>query len=558
MPDVQAGDIFLYMILFRAKLKYDFVLLFIATLIAIASALNGCNSQSSDLYIRARAGAYVTAVPKFAADTKNSLSVSIYNDERLLKKIEIDSSSKKPFQLKLDEWPGEFLKISFESRRGAKWENIAEAESVNNDIFAPRRFTQGAPPNVVIYLVDALRADRLGCYNPQSTASPNIDLFSKEAVLFQRAYAPSSWTKSSVASLFTGTNPPAHGAIGREGMLDNKLPTLAESLKKAGYNTAAFITNGNVSETFAFDRGFDVFRFLPEDPAGEGVYGSSAELLDKTQSKIENIQEPFFIYMHQSDPHAPYTPPPETSRKFIPSDAAQISGSMDIIRKLIHRGMTISPPQLKYLAGLYDGEVAAADAGFGRFLDILRKRGAMQNTIVVFIADHGEEFYEHKGFAHGGTLYEESVRVPLIAKFPGDVTSKTLSAYACIVNIPGMILNYLGIEPPVTMSRGNAAPIYFHEELDKVVKEAILDWPMKLIRNVNLTNQWGDRTIQWEMYDLERDPSEINLIARERKITRQVLEAELKILREKNARSEPIPKINLSPEQKKKLEALGY
>lgn len=531
------------------------------------------NYRTEEVYARARPGSRVYALPmgvEAAADADFRVVVS--DDGGELEELDVESDGK-PFVLKLDKWSGKFLKISLQARgEGAHWVGVRldsrAAGEPRPGVSAEGRSDEF--PNVIIYLVDALRADALGCYNPQSSASPHIDSFAQDGVVFGRAYSPSSWTRPSVASLFTGACAPYHGAVGRRGFLARTPDTLAQILKKAGWRTEGYVTNGNVAAELGFDRGFDRYVYLPENPDASNVYSSSEELLDKIAPALDRLDRPFFLYIHQSDPHAPYTPPAGLAGRFIPSGAEPVSGGMEVFRKLVYRAITPSRSQVEYLHGLYRAEVAAADAGFRKFLNMLKEKGFYENSLIFFVADHGEEFYEHKGFGHGGTLYEEQVRVPLIVRYPGGAPSGRVETPVSIVEIPATVLDYLGLAVPPHM-RGKSltalaglngsttpAPLYMHEVLDKVEKEAVLDWPMKLVRNINRTNQWGDRVVGWEMYDLSEDPAEQRPVSIGRNITRRVLKKELARLRKKYSPPSEIEKARMSPELKKRLEALGY
>jgi len=550
--------------------RLKFKTLLIAALIGQVATAGCTRYEAVDAYVRARPGVRIRAIAKSDPGSKATYRVAVISDEGKLATMPVEATGDEPYILELDKWSGEFLKLRFEARGArAGWKAIHIDEPWVDEV-AAGDITPDNPPNVVIYLVDALRADRLGCYNGQVRTSPGIDAFARDAALYKRAYSPSSWTRPSVASVFTGADAPAHGAVGRTGSLDENMPTLAELMKEAGYHTAAFVTNGNVAGEFGFARGFDVYHYLPENPGGIGVYASSDELLDKIQPELEKLDQPFFLYIHQSDPHAPYTPPRDLARRFTPPEAEPIPGTMDVFKKLVHRAMVPSPGQVKHLLGLYDAEVAAADAGFGRFMDFLRDRGVAEKTLIVFTADHGEEFYLHRGFGHGGTLYEELIRVPLIVRYPGTRGAQVAGEPVSIADIPATILGYLGIKTPPTM-RGvdlraigakDPSPciraLYFHELLDKVDKEAIIDWPMKLIRNTNKINQWGDRVLEWELYDLAADSYEQHPLGRSRKITRRVLEEELRSLSRFNASTTPPSRRKPSSELKKRLESIGY
>ncbi len=553
---------------------YRSFLIIVSLISALLLFSIGCTDyRTEEVYARARPGFYVSAKPTLSKTSPEAdFRVMVSDDDGVLEKLDVDAGSEL-FALKLDKWRGKFLRISLQAKgEGAFWKNIklqtrpdwkARSKSFAGDENDKR-------PNVIIYLVDALRADALGCYNPESFASPHIDSFARGAVIFKRGYSPSSWTRPSVASLFTGTCPPHHGAVGRRGGLSERLDTLAGVLKRAGWRTEGYVTNGNVAPELGFGRGFDRYVYYPEDPGDEDVYSSSEGLLEKIGPSLKKLEGPFFLYIHQSDPHAPYTPPSGLAEKFMPSAAQPISGGMEVFRKLVYRAITPSRAQVDYLHGLYRAEVAAADAGFHKFLELLKKKGFYENSLIFFVADHGEEFYEHRGFGHGGTLYEEQVRAPLIMRCPGGGASKSVRTPVSIVDVPATVLDSLGIDKPEHMSGRNLtaiagsedsltpAPLYMHEVLDKVEKEAVLDWPMKLVHNTNRTNQWGDRVVEWEMYDLSRDPAERRPISTGRGITREVLKNELERLRGQYSPPLDAGEAQISTELKKRLEALGY
>jgi len=164
-------------------------------------------------------------------------------------------------------------------------------------------------PNLIVYLIDTLRADHLGCYGYGRPTSPRIDQFASDATLFRNGYAQSSWTRSSVASIFTGLYPTRHRTNGRKDVLPDSAQTLAELLHEIGYTTAAFVTNGNVSRDFGLSQGFDVYDHLPEQSTRE-IHQLSDRLNERVFTWLEDASRagPFFLYVHATDPHAPYTP----------------------------------------------------------------------------------------------------------------------------------------------------------------------------------------------------------------------------------------------------------
>ncbi len=285
-------------------------------------------------------------------------------------------------------------------------------------VIADERPSAGRP-NIVLYLIDTLRADRLGCYDPQTerrprSTSPRIDAFAGEAVLFERVTAQSSWTRASMASVFTGKWPPAHGTNGRDDRLRTDQGVLPERLRAAGYRTAAFVTNPNLGPVFGFDRGFDDFVYLPEDIGSDGVHRVVADWLEENAG-----QAPFFLWVHTVDPHAPYVAPEPFSGRLAPGVDDEVGRrSLAILDDLQAGRRQLDAGILGQLEALYDATVAYNDHSFGELLDALEGRGLLDEAAVVLLSDHGDEFHEHGNWQHGRALHAESIDVPLIVKLP--------------------------------------------------------------------------------------------------------------------------------------------
>ena len=279
----------------------------------------------------------------------------------------------------------------------------------------------------MVYLIDTLRADHMGCYGYPRDTSPNLDRLAREGVLFERAYAPSSWTRATVGSLFTGLLPPGHGAQRRDQALRGDVPTLAEMLREQGYATAAFISNPNVLPVFGFGRGFDEVvdvESRSRETRADGVHSAVFEYLDRPRDP----STPLFLYIHTRDPHTPYEPLPPYDTRFRPEPAWS------------HYEKT---------KALYDGEIAYNDAEIPNLLDRLEQEGIASNALMAFVSDHGEEFFEHGSWEHGQTLYEEQLAVPLIMTFPGGVhAGSRVERPARITDLMATIADVVGTAAP--------------------------------------------------------------------------------------------------------------
>lgn len=304
----------------------------------------------------------------------------------------------------------------------------------------PVRKEKKPRPNVVIYLVDTLRADRLGCYGHPKPTSPHLDRFAEGATLFETAVAQAPWTRPSVASVLTGLGPLSHGVRTLEERLPDAADTLAERLRAAGYRTAAFSTNWHVSADTGFAQGFDDFVLVPREGSA-AVNRRVLAWLGRHQGR-----EPFFLYVHVLDPHAPYTPPPDLRRRFAPG-ARPEAGTLDNLRRIYAVRGKRRAARIAEVAPLYDAEVAANDRSFGALLSALRERKLFDESLIVFVSDHGEALGERGSFGHARSLYAEELNVPLVAKLPGQTRGERVSRLAQHVDLLPTVLAAAGLPP---------------------------------------------------------------------------------------------------------------
>ena len=386
---------------------------------------------------------------------------------------------------------------------------------------------EGAPSfagaNVLVYLIDTLRADHLGVYGYGRPTSPQIDAFARDAVVFEQARAQSSWTKPAVASLLTGLLPQRHGAVGRADPLPAALERLPERLQLAGYETFAVVTNSTVSADFGFDLGFHEFVMLGEG-AGPEVHQLSdavnrqvASWLRRRERDPRAPAHPFFAWLHTSDPHEPYAPRSPWRERFAAAPLRPDIVKGPAVWRALREDPHLDVARVAAdLASLYDAEIAFNDAQFGALLERLRARHLYDETLIVLLSDHGEEFYEHGGFSHGATLYEEQLHVPLLVKFPGSWKAGTrVPVPVQHVDLLPTLLAALGLPAPDGLPGSNlmplvagAAPPEPRELLAHLVApydllEAVRRGPAKLVR----TRDRGG-AVSFERYDLAADASE--------------------------------------------------
>ena len=312
------------------------------------------------------------------------------------------------------------------------WSHVRIARETVRD----RQPAAATAPNVLVVVVDTLRADRLGCYGNTPSPSPTLDGLAGQGVVFTEAVAQASWTLPSIASLLTGLHPHSHGALGRprlaggaddedrtgEGFLTDAVVTWAEVAARAGITTVGVSANPLVSRATNLAQGFETLVELPWDPAGRNWAPAGDVSTVFLRWLARNRAHRFLACLHYMEPHDPYTPPPELrpvapagmrpaiARGWIRDEANRVNW---------HGGERLPEAELRHLRQLYDGEIRAWDMDLAHLLDGLAVLGVRDSTLIVVTADHGEEFQEHGLLTHGAHLYEESLRVPLVIVGPG-------------------------------------------------------------------------------------------------------------------------------------------
>ena len=277
-------------------------------------------------------------------------------------------------------------------------------------------FVGGAPlftaeeqhPPIVIIAVDTLRADRLGCYGYWRPTSPEVDAMAEDAILFSRCFTPSPLTTPAFASLMTSMPPHRHGAK-RNGLpIFPKVGTLADILKSMGYRTGAFISSWPLKAKLSgLDRGFDTYGEVFDKKRWLGTInpeGRAPTVNEKVFDWLDrNAGEPIFLWVHYSEPHAPYLH----------------HKAFDFGYNRWHKERYHPDSDLRKMRN-YDTEVGFVDHHIGRLIDRLRQDGLYRRACVVFMSDHGESFGEHGEFGHGRRLFNSTLHVPLMVKLPGN------------------------------------------------------------------------------------------------------------------------------------------
>ena len=422
--------------------------------------------------------------------------------------------------------------------------------------------------NVVVWLVDALRADRLSAYGAAPRTSPHLDRMVREGLIFTRPRAQASWTAASTGSIFTSLYPSRHGAEREKQRLLPGCVTLAERLAAAGVYTMGLVANGHIKSLMNFDQGFDRYVFL--HGRGHPPHADAAQIIEQLRPMLEqSADKPFFLYVHSVDPHGPYTPPAPYDTLFT---SAGYGGTMDgRYEPSDFRGRPpdrVSEDDLGQLTGLYDGEIAWSDLHLGMLVAELRRLGLLEKTLILVTGDHGEEFLDHGGWDHGKTLYTEQLRVPLAGRLPEgerqEIPAGTMvHQSALLVDIYPSVLDFLGVTSSedqlldlegrsflTAAASGEGERLVFSEEnKTKDLLFSVEQGRYKLIRR--LKPEPGN-----ELYDLLADPGETRDIAGDHpRVVARLTEAGEAI---RSRRSVEREEVALDQATREELRALGY
>ncbi|MEE2778370.1 MAG: sulfatase [Acidobacteriota bacterium] len=428
--------------------------------------------------------------------------------------------------------------------------------------------------NVLVYLVDTLRADHLGCYGYERDTSPHLDAFAADATLFRNAMAQAPWTRPAVASIFTGLTPIAHGVNTRESLLPPEALTLPELFQAAGYDTVGIVTNPNLAEQVGFSQGFGEYQLtLPKYATAEELAEVTAEdVIDRFESWVRSrssVDGPFFAYLHTGEPHGPYEPPAEL-RELYGKVSSDRVGSKGELRQLANGEVSADANHVAELLRLYDAEIFWNDRSFGRLIRLLRDRDLYDRTIIVFVSDHGEAFLDHGTWQHGKVLYREVIGVPLVIRFPGHGQGERVEAIVQHVDLMPTLLAAAGIASPGALggrdlSRfiGDGRPAVAAATGAEIV--SMLQGASGLRTAAISTSEW--RLLEpWayssfpdpELYRWVDDPAEARDVAASHPLVVGYLRARL--AKRKAAEDGLIAnqEIELDPDIEKQLRAMGY
>jgi arylsulfatase A-like enzyme len=456
----------------------------------------------------------------------------------------------------LGRWSGKAVQLSLSVEAGDSERPIWAAWS------APEIVSRGlsqSGPDVILIVLDTLRADRLGCYGYPFDTSPNLDRFAAGAVRFERAVSQAPWTYPSHRSLFSGLFPTARGL--------DEAPKLAEVLNEAGYRTEAVTGGGQMDFRMGFAEGFDTYRLFDwiRNPDWLGAWLESSSHRRR------------FLFLHTYEIHDPYV-----HAEFVEGrDGGRIRVGFGR-NKFWGLRKPVTDEEKDYVSGLYDGGIAYTDRQLGLLFERLAETGALDRSIVIVTSDHGEQFWEHGSWRHGMNLYDEQLLVPLIVRLPksleaslgsGAAASRVVARQVRLVDLYPTLLDLLEIPASNPLHGRSLEPLFQGADLPPIDAFA---------ERLNLENRDSKalRTERYkfiysfpkargvelgveeyrELYDLAADPGEqVNLAER---YPQQVTELEERLEALTQWLDDPLllheGTRKLDPDLEQRLRALGY
>jgi len=474
------------------------------------------------------------------------------------------------------------------------------ASACSNAPDAPR-------PNVLFVSLDSVRHDDLTPYGGAgmytgATTTPALAALAEQGVVFEQALSTTSWTLPSHMTMLTGMPDPVHGVTDNKRGLDSGVVTLAEALGEAGYATGGFYSGPNLHPIYGFSQGFDVYANKSSNHPDLAVFSdprpgammpvhrashedvTSPDLVAAADAFItEQVAagEPFFAFVHMWDPHYDYVAPAEHEERFVREGFARSPGGVTGTWEVDKHKRDWDATSAGDLVALYHAELSYTDAYLAKLFARLDELGIADDTLVVVVADHGEEFFEHGRWGHQRTLFDEVVRIPMILRHPAQLPGGLRvpaqvglqDLYATICDITDVRLPaYAG---PDTLFGESLRPYWEDPSLPGRDQLLHLDVPFRALELFGLRRATPDgvhkvvldpRQVQAEVYDLQADPREANprVVPRYTASEDPLVRAAVRLAAEAKAARAALPLVDgdvevvLTPAERAELERLGY
>jgi arylsulfatase A-like enzyme len=413
------------------------------------------------------------------------------------------------------------------------------------------------PRGVIVVQADTLRRDDLDVYGHSRETAPTIRRLASEGALFRHAVAQAPWTKVSTPSIMTSLYPTTHGVHRIPDRLPASATTMAEVFRAAGHATLQLSSNSFTGVLTNLHQGFEELHESGSLSGRAGPHASKTarEYVDRLTEWLERHRdEPFFVFLHINDPHAPYEPRSPYNTLWNEAGASDThKQDVDRLARFISapgfKRMGMATPAEVAAAGLdagaylgrvrgwYDGSIRGLDTEMGRLLERLRTLGLDEQTLLVFLSDHGEEFHEHGGMWHGQSVHGELTNVPLIMRWPGGLKAGTVVEEPVqLIDVMPTVVDLSGLPPPPKMQGRSLAPLVAAGDADgaartkrgappaiseRPVPEALEDDPPVTESYAITIGEWKlvhNRTRkpaapEFELYDVRTDPREQSNVA---------------------------------------------
>lgn len=432
------------------------------------------------------------------------------------------------------------------------------------------------PRNVLLYLVDTLRADHLSPYNEGTRVrTPGLGTFVQNAVTMRRAHSQENWTKPSVATLLSSLMPWEHTAVEEASVVPESVALLPELLRDHGFFTGSFIANGYVSDRFGFRQGWHTYRNYIREGRRNDAEFVAADVLRWLDDREDT--RPFFLYVHTIDPHVPYRRREDTLALYGDtrySGPAAVANNADLLGRVKLGRVTLAAADRAHLEALYDGEITYHDIHFQSILDGLERRHLANDTLVIITSDHGEEFWDHGSVGHGHSVYEELLHVPMFVRHPGLPADRTavreLGDDVGLVDVVPTIFDALGLPTPDGISGRSFLPALLGQSSSAPVATVsgfMENWRTVTLSDFKLIHRANGT---FRLFDLAADPREEHDLASERPLAVRHLRALLGLRladadpvaraarRGARPRAHQAATTRIDPETAAQLRALGY
>ena len=419
-----------------------------------------------------------------------------------------------------------------------------------------------SPQGILLISLDTLRADYLRTYGYERfDTSPSLDAFALESFVFENAIVTEPWTLTSHMSLFTGLHRHRHGVDLRK-RLSAQIPTLAERLQARGYRTGAFVDGGHVARRWGFDRGFESYTQVKS----EGLSVLAPLAMDWLE---EHAEEPFFMFLHTYDVHSqgmiPYYSKSGGRGRFSAGSGSELEapGRIEFSLRYQPRRDALGDEDVEYLRATYADGVRYTDDEFGRILSFLRESGLLDRTLVIVWSDHGEAIFEHGRWGHG-EVYDHTIRVPLMLRFPGLPGGRRIDSVVSTLDLAPTILELVGSPVPSSMEGRSLLPLLRGESGNRIVysvrdKRGERRFSARS-RDYHLI--WHALEDRWFFFDIVADPKEVRDLhpsgSAEEVRLRQGLEAWVAEYDAVSRGASPGETIPLDSDKAEELRALGY